>query len=169
MVSIRREEAGDEDAMRRVNEQAFGRREEADLVDALRRRDEQLISLVALKDGQVVGHILFTPVTIQSDNEISSAVGLGPLAVLPEHQGQGIGAQLVEAGLEACRQARHEVVVVLGHPGYYPRFGFAPSRPLGITWERDAPEEAFMVLELHEGALAGRKGVVKFLPEFKGV
>lgn len=169
MIIIRRERPEDASAVRRVNEQAFGQRAEADLVDALRQRDELLVSLVAIEDEQVVGHILFSPVTVQSDGASWGAMGLGPMAVLPEHQGKGIGSQLVEAGLEECRKARHKVVVVLGHPEFYPRFGFAPSKPLGIRWEKDVPEEVFMVTELREGALAERGGVVKYLPEFDRV
>ena len=169
MTIIRREEPEDASAVRRVNEQAFGRKDEADLVDALRRRDELLVSLVAIEDGQVVGHILFSPVTIQSQKTSFGALGLGPMAVLPEYQSQGRGSQLVEAGLEECRKAGHEAVVVLGHPGFYPRFGFVPSKRLGIKWEKDVPEEVFMVVELREGALAGRGGIVKYLPEFDGV
>jgi len=116
-----------------------------------------------------VGHILFSPVTVQSDGASWGAMGLGPMAVLPEHQGKGIGSQLVEVGLEECRKTWYEVVVVLGHPEFYPRFGFEPSKPLGIRWEKDVPEEVFMVTELREGALAERGGVVKYLPEFDRV
>lgn len=169
MAIVRPERPEDTSAVRRVNEQVFGQEAEANLVDALRQRDEPLISLVAIEEGQVVGHILFSPVAVESEETSWDAVGLGPLAVLPEHQSRGIGSQLVEAGLVQCRQAGHEVAIVLGHPDYYPRFGFVPSKPLGIRWEHDAPEEAFMVLELKEGALAGRGGVAKFLPEFEGV
>ena len=124
MIIIRRERPEDASAVGQVNEQAFGQRAEADLVDALRQSDEILISLVAIEDEQIVGHILFSPVTVQSDGASWGAMGLGPMAVLPEHQGKGIGSQLVEAGLEECRKARHKVVVVLGHPGFYRRFGF---------------------------------------------
>ncbi|HUU08019.1 MAG TPA: N-acetyltransferase, partial [Dehalococcoidales bacterium] len=94
------------------------------------------------------------------------AITLAPIAVLPAHQRQGIGSQLVRAGLEECRQLGHEIVVVVGHPDYYPRFGFAPGKPRGIGCEFEAPDEAWMVLELREGALAGRDGTVKFQPEF---
>ena len=169
MAIVRPERPEDASAVRRVNEQAFGQGAEANLVDALRQRGEPLISLVAVEDDQVVGHILFSPVTVETEQTSWGAVGLGPLAVLPEHQGRGIGSQLVQAGLAQCRQAGHGVAIVLGHPDYYPRFGFVPSKPLGIRWEHNAPEEAFMVLELKEGALVGRGGTAKFLPEFEGV
>ena len=88
------------------------------------------------------------------------------MSVLPAYQRRGIGSQLVEAGLTACHHTPYGIIVVLGHPHYYPRFGFVPAKPLGIVWEHDAPEEAFMVHELREGALTQTKGVVKYRPEF---
>ncbi len=89
------------------------------------------------------------------------------IAVLPEYQRQGIGGQIIRAGLEECRKLGHAIVVVLGHPTYYPRFGFVPTKLKGISCEFEAPAEAFMVLEIREGALAGRGGIVRFQPEFK--
>jgi len=166
MLSIRREAPEDIDAIRHVNEQAFGRVTEADLVDQLRNRGVLTISLVAVQDGEIIGHIAFSPVAVESGPASFEAITLAPIAVLPAHQRQGIGSQLVRAGLEECRQLGHEIVVVLGHPDYYPRFGFALCKPRGIGCEFEAPDEAWMVLELREGALAGRDGTVKFQPEF---
>lgn len=168
MATIRHEEPKDKAAVRRVNERAFERNEEADLVDALRLRDEPLISMVAVEDEQIVGHILFSMVTIESEETRHAAVALGPLAVEPIYHGKGIGSQLVEAGLEECRKANHELVIVLGHADYYPRFGFVPTKPHGIRWENEVPEEVFMLLELKVGALTGKEGIVKYLPEFDG-
>jgi putative acetyltransferase len=91
------------------------------------------------------------------------------MAVLPPYQRRGIGSQLVEAGLTACHHTPYSVVVVLGHPHYYPRFGFAPAKPLGMVWEHDVPEEVFMVQALREGALTQTKGVVKYRPAFHAV
>jgi len=125
------------------------------------------LSLVATYIDKVVGHILFSPVTIESESLSFTAVGLGPMAILPPYQKKGIGSQLIRAGIERCRQAGHEIVVVIGHPDYYPRFGFVPAKPKGIDCEFEAPEEAWMILELREGALAGRRGTVKFQPEFR--
>lgn len=156
-------------AIRQVHTEAFGQPNEADLVDALRRADTLTISLVAVQDGRIRGHIAFSPVTITSDTATIGAIGLGPLGVLPAYQNTGIGSQLVETGLQACRHTPYGIVVVLGHPTYYPRFGFMPSKPYGIVWERDVPEDVFMVKELQEGALAQTQGVVTYRPEFDHV
>ncbi len=169
MLTIRPEETEDHAAIRHVNTLAFGQPNEADLVDALWCHEALTISLVAVQDGHIVGHIAFSPVTITSDTSTIDALGLGPMAVLPEFQHQGIGSRLVESGLEACRQTDYGIIIVLGHPEYYPRFGFTPSKPHGIVWERDVPEEVFMVKELKEGALVQTQGVVKYNPEFERV
>src|SRR5688572_26858636 len=126
MVVVRQEEPDDRMAIRHIHEQAFGRPAEAYLVDALRARGQALLSLVAVQDDRVVGHILFSPVTIESADGAFPAVGLGPMAVLPALQCQGIGTLLVTMGLAECRAAGHVCVVVLGHQTYYPRFGFRP-------------------------------------------
>ena len=166
MAILRPEKRTDWTLIHEVNERAFGQPGEADLVDALRGTVEPFISLVAEGDGRVVGHILFAPVTIESDDGASQAMALGPMAVLPEYQRQGIGSQLVRAGLEECRAIGQFVVFVLGHAGYYPRFGFEPARPKGLTCQWDVPDEAFMVAELQAGALAGRRGLVRYAPPF---
>jgi putative acetyltransferase len=166
MVAIRDESREDAGAIRFVLEQAFGESNEADLVEMLRRRGAITLSLVAVQENEVVGHILFSPVTIESAGSSLNAIGLGPMAVLPPYQRKGIGSQLVRIGLEQCAQAGHEIVVVVGHPEYYPRFGFAPAKQRGIRCEFDVPDDVFMVLELREGAVGGRGGIVKYQPEF---
>ena len=166
MITIRLETPGDVASIRYVNEQAFGQKEEAEIVEKLRDRAALTFSLVAFQGNEVVGHIAFSPAVVASQSSNFVAIALAPMAVLPAHQRQGIGGQLVRAGLEECRNSGYEIVVVLGHPTYYPRFGFVPANQKGINCEFEVPEEAFMVLELHEGALAGRGGVVKFRPEF---
>ncbi len=166
MADIREERPEDVLGIRYVNRQAFERTVEADLIDKLRQRQGFILSLVALEKGQVVGHILFNPVTIESGDSSFEVAALGTMAVLPEHQRQGIGSQLVEVGLEALKKTGHDVVVVVGHASYYPRFGFSPASKYGIKPEFDAPDEAFMLLELRPGALAGRTGTVKYPPEF---
>ena len=166
MISIRPERREDQTAVHRVNELAFGQSGEADLVDALRERVDAFISLVATIDGSVVGHIFFSPVTIESKKTAFAAIGLAPMAVLPTHQNQGVGSLLVREGLKECRRLGHHIVVVLGHPNFYPRFGFEPAGSKGLRCEYDVPDEVFMVTELTPGALAGRGGLVKYHDEF---
>jgi putative acetyltransferase len=166
MLTIRAEISEDIPAIYHIHTAAFGQANEADLVDALRRHNALTISLVAIQDGHIVGHIAFSPVTITSSTATIAALGLAPMAVLPAYQRRGIGSQLVEAGLTACHHTTYGVVMVLGHPHYYPRFGFVPAKPLGIVWEHDAPDEAFMVKEIQKDALAQTRGVVKYRPEF---
>ena len=168
-VSVRPEGPEDHQDIHHVNRQAFGREEEADLVEALRRAGAAILSLVAVCDGRVVGHILFSPVSIESPKVIHPAVGLGPVAVLPDCQRQGIGSLLIKAGLDVCLEAGHGIAIVLGHSDYYPRFGFRPASHYGISWEHNAPDEAFMVVELREGALADVGGIARYHPAFEGV
>jgi putative acetyltransferase len=166
MLALREEEPGDRAGVRLVNERAFGRAVEAALVDALRDAAGPRISLVAVDEGRVVGHIVFIPVSIVSEGGDSPALALGVLSVLPERQRQGIGSQLVRRGLEECKQLGHDVVVVVGHPDFYPRFGFLPAGAKGLRCQYEVPDEAFMVAELTPGALAGRRGTIKYPPEF---
>ena len=166
MPIIRTEKPEDEVAIRHVNEEAFGQKAEAEIVDKLRNRNVVALSLVAAQADQVVGHILFSPVTVETELSSFEAIALAPMAVLPAYQRKGIGSQLIRAGLKECRRLGHEILVVLGHPDYYPRFGFIPAKAKGIACEFEVPEEAWMILELRKGALAGRRGVVKFQPEF---
>jgi putative acetyltransferase len=168
-MNIRSEKPEDVPAIRIVNERAFGGAAEADLVDALRRNGKAPISLVAEDDGRVVGHILFSPVTIETSERELVGVGLAPMSVIPERQNQRIGSLLVEEGLRRCREVGHRFVVVLGHPNYYPRFGFVPAGRFGIKSEYDVADEVFMVMELREGALRGCAGMVKYQPEFNEV
>ncbi|HKP84452.1 MAG TPA: N-acetyltransferase [Blastocatellia bacterium] len=169
MMIVRPENPEDSDAIRQVVTKAFGRTDEADLVDALRAHGKALLSLVATDGDRVVGHILFSRVTIEPEPEGVSAAGLAPLAVLPEFQNQGIGSLLTRAGLEECRGADFDCVFVLGHPEYYPRFGFVPASKYKIKSEYPVRDEFFMVIELREGALAGRRGTARYQPEFDEV
>ena len=173
MIFVRAETEADVPAVRQLNELAFGRPQEAALVDALRAAAHPHVSLVAVEDGEVVGHIFFSPVSIEPDEPVSTnaaaagmALGLAPMAVLPDQQNRGIGSQLVREGLRACRSLGCEVVVVLGHPGYYPRFGFVTASRKGLRCEYDVPDEVFMATELSPGALAGVRGLVKYHPAF---
>ncbi len=166
MATIRAETYVDITAIRLVNNKAFGQKNEAELIDRLRNRGVLTISLVAIMNRQVVGHIAFSPVTVESQSSNWEAIGLGPMAVMPEYQHKGIGSQLIQAGLDECRHLNHQIVVLVGHPDYYPRFGFIPAKPRGIDCEFEVPDEAWMVLELRENALTGKSGTVKFQPEF---
>ncbi len=163
-MQIRVEKPEDRNKVRAVNLAAFETDAEANLVDSLRGSGIQLISLVAEEHGDIIGHILFSPVTTDGNAKI---MGLAPMAVLPAWQKKGIGSQLVEEGLKACRKAGYGAVVVLGHPDYYPRFGFVPSVNFGIKSEYDVPPEVFMVKELQKGALKGVKGTVKYHQFFR--
>jgi putative acetyltransferase len=169
MLTIRYEQPEDHVAIYAVHSAAFGRPHEGNLVDALRRAAALTISLVAVHESRIVGHIAFSPVTVTSSTTTIEALGLGPLAVIPACQRHGIGTQLVNGGLAACRATLYGVVVVLGHPDYYPRFGFTTARHYGIVWEHDVPDGAFMVQELKSGALGQIQGVVKYRPEFDAV
>lgn len=169
MITIRAETAAEHRAVRRVNELAFDGPGEATLVEALREEARPYISLVAVSEGDVVGHVFFSPVTIEAEEAVSTAMALGPMAVLPAYQRQGIGSQLVREGLKECLRAGQEVVFVLGHPHYYPRFGFAPASAQGLRCLYPVPDEVFMVTELRAGALAGRRGIVRYHPAFDSV
>jgi putative acetyltransferase len=168
VIAIRREAPGDAAAVREVTTLAFGQPDEAALVDRLRERVTPYLGLVAVDDRAIVGHILFTPVPLHTDGGVVALLALAPMAVRPGRQRAGIGSALVREGLAACRADGHDLVVVVGHPDFYPRFGFVRARPLGITSEPAFPDEAFMVAELTPGALGGRRGVVRYGPEFGG-
>ena len=163
---IRPERIEDIQKIRSINLEAFNTEAEADLVEVLRNSGIPLISLVAEQDGELVGHILFSPVTLEQGGSRTSIAGLAPMAVLPACQNEGIGSMLVEKGLVYCKNAGYAAVVVLGHPDYYPRFGFVPSIRYGITSEYDVPPEVFMAKELKEGALANCNGMIKYHEAF---
>ena len=165
---IRTEEESDRASVHAVNVSAFETSTEADLVDVLREQARPIVSLVAEDDGQVVGHIMFSPVTLCEHDDVK-VTGLGPMAVAAGRQRKGIGARLVTAGLAQCRQMGFVAVVVLGHPGFYPRFGFCPSSRFGIDSEYDVPPEVFMAMELQPGALSGKAGRVKYHAAFGDV
>lgn len=165
MITIRAETSKDIAAIRHVLEMAFGQASEARLVEALRQVDALITSLVAVEKEQIVGHIAFSAVFIESLHATANAVALAPLAVLPTHQRRGIGGELVRRGLTQCRRAGHRVVLVLGEPAFYQRFGFIKASLHGICCPFDVPDDAFMAAELFPGALAGQSGSVKYRPE----
>jgi putative acetyltransferase len=166
MTAIRPAQAFDRDAVRAVHAAAFGRPDEAQLVLRLLAREPACVSLVAERGGEVVGHVLFSPVRVEGHELAPPPYGLAPLAVLPEHQRDGAGSALARAGIEACRKLGAPFLVVLGHPPYYPRFGFVPAMRFGLTFGDAPPRDAFMALELVPGALARVRGRVRYAPEF---
>ncbi len=168
-LQIRPETAVDADKVFAVEAAAFERPAEAELVQKLQQSEVETISLIAWLNDEVVGHILFSPVTVKDEDGEFTAVGLGPVAVSPNHQNEGIGSELCRAGLAASLDAGYDLAFVLGHPNYYPRFGFTPSAPLGLRCEFNVPDEAFMVAELVPCALQNKRGTVYYHPLFNGV
>jgi len=165
---IRVEEPRDRAAIHAVNVSAFETPAEANLVDALRERAQPFVSLIAEDSGVIVGQIALSPVGLADHPELQ-IMGLAPMAVAPEHQRKGIGSALVRAGLEQCKRLGFGAVVVLGHPAYYPRFGFMSSAHFGIACEYEVPEDVFMVVELQPGFLRGASGKVKYHAAFGDV
>lgn len=169
-LTVRREVPGDRDAVQDVLTRAFPSPAEAALVATLRGATDPQVVWVAERGAEgVVGHILFTPVAIETPGNARNAMGLAPMAVAPHAQRQGVGAALIEAGLAACRDAGANVVVVLGHPDYYPRFGFEPAWRYGLYYERPGPNPAFFALALTPGALDVASGEVRYHPAFDGL
>jgi putative acetyltransferase len=164
-VEVRPERSDDRLAIRELNERAFDGPVEAKLVELLRDGGKSIVSLVAVHNDRVVGHILFSPVTVAEAPADLRAAGLAPMSVLPEFQNQGIGSRLARDGIDACRRLGFDLIVVLGHPGYYPRFGFQRASDHGLSSEYDAGD-AFMVLELRQGALQNVRGLVRYAAEF---
>jgi|SRR6476469_8279288 len=165
-MDIRTEKPEDVEAVRDINIAAFGRENEANLVDRL-RGIASTFSFVAVQSDRVVGHIFFSPVVVEGKCSSNlSILGLAPVAVLPNYQRQGIGTLLIREGLKECGRSGFQAVVVLGHPDFYPRFGFIPASRKNLGCEYDVPDEAFMVLELKSGALKDCSGTVKYRSEF---
>ena len=166
---FRPEQSHDVETLHAVERAAFGREEEADLVDQIRASGGITLSLVAVDGNEIVGHVLFSPVTIRSGRDEFHALGMGPVAVRPDRQRQGIGSGTIRAGLDRLRQQGHEIVVVEGDPAYYSRFGFQDASRYGLSCEFNPPPGCFMVFQLRADALAGRTGTVYYLPEFQNV
>ncbi len=169
-ITIRLEQPQDRATVFEVNRLAFARDHEARLVDRLRETSgPSSISLVAEINKQVVGHVLFSPIVIEGTNGQTQAIALAPLAVHPRFQYRGVGTALVREGLAACRKAGHRIVVVLGHPDYYGRFGFTSATDRGVHPPFEIQPGALMALELVPGALAGVNGTVHYPPAFDEV
>ncbi|HPS20397.1 MAG TPA: N-acetyltransferase [Candidatus Omnitrophota bacterium] len=166
MVSIRQETAKDIEGIRELNKKVFGRDAESRVVDNIRASANFIpeLSLVAEQDGCVIGHILFSRIKIRCNDGETDALILAPLAVSPDMQKCGIGSLLVREGLRTCKHLGHKIIIVVGHPKYYPRFGFLPAAQNALEPEFivPIPNEAFMVTDLYTGALKGLKGKVVF-------
>ena len=169
MITIREEQPQDIKIIHDLNKRAFGQTQEADLVDRLRQTCDDLLSLVALIENEVVGHILFTPVVVEGEQEVLQGMALAPMAVLPEYQRQGIGSELVRNGIEKLNKRQCPFIIVLGHAEYYPRFGFEPASRYGIRSEWEVPDDAFMILVVNESELQGGAGLARYRPEFAEV
>ena len=167
-MRIRPEAEADRAAVRAVNEAAFETPAEADLVEALHRKEMSLVSLIAEVERRVVGHILFSPVSLAEHAHLN-LMGLAPLAVVPDCQRQGIGSALVCQGLARCKDLGVCAVVVVGHADYYPQFGFVRADRYGLRCEYDVPADVFMVAELEGGSLNGASGLVRYDKAFAGV
>ena len=169
MFTIRPETPDDRARIYDVVQAAFGRDDEAVLVDALRASPAYVpgLSLVALEGVEVVGHVLFTQLLVRDAAVAHPALALAPLSVRPARQNAGIGSALVHRGLAEARALGHQVVIVLGHARYYPRFGFAPALPLGIRPSFPVDADHFFVLGLQSHALVGFRGLVEYPPEFR--
>ncbi|MDA2925403.1 N-acetyltransferase [Acidobacteria bacterium AH-259-L09] len=166
MIRIRKEHPQDIETIREVNVRAFGQAQEADIVDKLRHNCNDLLSLVAAVESRVVGHILFSPATLESEDGRVEGMGLAPMAVLPEYQKQGVGSELTRTGITELKCTGCPFVIVLGHAEYYPRFGFEPASRYGIRSEWEVPDEAFMILVLDNSVMEGISGVARYRPEF---
>jgi putative acetyltransferase len=168
---IRAEQTDDFAAIKEVNRLAFGQEDEALLVQRIRESPGFItdLSLVAIRDEKVVGHILFSRIHIETPQGDVEVLSLAPMAIRPEFQNSGIGSNLVREGLKRCRDLGHTIVVVIGHPKYYPRFGFVQAKQKNLDAPFPVPDEAFMVCELAPDAMEGIQGKVKYPPEFDKV
>ena len=167
-LKIREETENDYEKIREVNDSAFGQENEGHLIERLRQTEIYIpeLSLVAELDDKIVGHILFYPIAIRSDASKFQSISLGPMAVTPALQRKGIGNQLVIRGLEAAKKLGHKSVIVVGHPEYYPKFGFDRASQWNIKVPFEVPDDAFLALELVEGELEGKSGTVEYPEEF---
>jgi putative acetyltransferase len=163
-MRIRAEAPSDHEAIARLNDRAFGGTYESELIDRLRADGLVAASLVAEDEGRMIGHILLSRLDVAAGKRKLNALALAPMAVSPEWQRQGIGSALVRAAIEAACNAQADVIVVLGHPAFYPRFGFSAARAAKL--KSPFSGEAFMVLEITPNALGDGDGNVVYPPAF---
>lgn len=167
-IHVRKETAADWANVAALTKTVFNTQEEAKLNDKLRQQTQDYVSLVAEQHGNIVGHIMFSPVHLASRPDIKMMT-LAPMVVSAGLQKHGIGSALVRAGLEACYQKSIDAVVVLGHASYYPKFGFTPASRFNISSPWQVADEVFMLLELTPGIMKQASGTVQYLPAFEQV
>jgi predicted N-acetyltransferase YhbS len=167
-IKIRSEEKEDYNEIRIINELAFNQKNEGKLVDDLRKKSDynHLLSLVAETKGKIVGHILFYPIKIKNETDEFIVLSLAPMAVHPDFQNKGIGSKLVKRGLEAVKETGYDSVIVVGHPNYYPRFGFSPANKWNIKLPIECPDDVFLAIELEKDSLKNVSGLVEFPKEY---
>ena len=172
MIIIREEQSDDIDYIYNLETEAFGRASEAELVNLLRDADALILSQVALLDNEIVGHAAYSLVSISDGDSIHHCPALGPISIVPTHQRRGIGAALVRAGMKAMTDLGYDLLFLVGHVSYYPRFGFQPALPLGFTCDYVQPggrHDHFMVVVMSERKSANLRGHVRFHPAFDAV
>ena len=170
-MAIRSENKNDYEAITNINDLAFGQKNEGEMIINLRVNKGFIpeLSLVYEEDNKLIGHILFYPLDIVNNNIRFNSLSLAPVAVLPDFQSMGIGSQLIEAGLSKAKEIGFTSCVVLGHPKYYPKFGFERASKWNIKPPVDEiPDEAFMAIEMLPGSLKGKSGIVEFPKEYYG-
>lgn len=167
-IKVRPEARSESEIITQINDMAFGREDEGNMVNALKKRLEYIpeFSFIALFGDQPVGHLLLFPVTIKGEKSSFRTLSLAPMSVMPEFQGLGIGSELIKTGLAKAKEMGYNSVVVLGHASYYPKFGFLPASKWNITCPFEAPDENFMAVELTEGTLTGKSGIVEYPNDF---
>ena len=167
-INIRQESGEDLVRIKEINDRAFEQEDESCLVDKLRKKDQFIpeLSLVAETDKTVIGHILFYPVKINSAHQKHTTLSLGPMSVLPEYQKKGIGGKLINEGLKLAKDIGFRSVIVVGHPEYYPKFGFSKASKWSIKVPFEVPDEVFMALEVVEGELKDKSGIIEYPTEF---
>ncbi|UCG78888.1 MAG: N-acetyltransferase [Nitrospirota bacterium] len=168
---VRAEKKEDREGIGKICGDAFGQPNEGVLVEKLRERREFVaeLSLVAEHEGRIIGHALFFPVMIRMKKGEIETLALAPLSVHPDFQRKGVGARLVQEGVDAAKKLGYRSVIVVGHPEYYPMFGFRPASEWGIRAPFDVPDKAVMALELVEGALKNSSGTIDYPEEFSEV
>ena len=165
---IEAETETDYDQIRKVHIQAFNGEAEATLVEKLRTTPKYIreLSLVARHRNQVIGHVLFYPIKIKTNKKKCDSLALAPVSVIPKFQNRKIGTTLIQKGLEKAKKLGFKSVIVIGHPEYYPRFGFQTASKYGITAPFKVPDNALLALELQKNALKNCNGTIRYPTQY---